>query len=232
MSAVKRGRACLVRASGAAHGLRGGPGAVVAAAVAVALGAALVTVIGAGWQAPAAAHISLLASDPAAGDRIGRLPGQVRLEFSEPVSAPAYVVLTAPDGERLDLQTVRIDGAVVVADLDEAGGPPVAGAHALIFRVVSSDGHPVSGRVDFTVGDAPQGSPGADPAGAGTRSGTSPSGGGRTSADPLPPTAGRAGSASGDRFRSVQVAVGVGLYLVAAALLLASVRGRRRGRSA
>lgn len=187
----------------------------------VAASMALAAVLGAGWSLPAAAHASLVASDPAAGQRFDRLPAGVRLEFSEPISAPAYVVVTAPDGSRADQGEARIDGGVVSVDL---GGTAPEGSYGLAFRVVSEDGHPVTGRIAFVVGDGPLDEAVPSPTG---------------SAEPAPPSADGDAPARGDRTEGaggddgglslgqVQVGAAVALFAVAGGLLLWS---RRRSR--
>lgn len=185
------------------------------AALATAL-VAVLAVVGAGWNLPASAHASLVASDPEAGQRFAALPEQVRLEFSEPISAPAYVVVTAPDGSRADQGEVRIDDAVVSVAL---GGSAPAGTYSAAFRVVSEDGHPVTGRIVFVVGDGPLDDEG--PAAASSTTAETPARPGGA-AEP-------AEDASGDGFSlgQVQVGVAVALFAVAGGLLLWSRRRTR-----
>lgn|SRR5690625_483107 len=99
------------------------------------------------------AHDQLVASDPAHDEQLDTAPDTIRLSYS---------------GEVLDLGT-----AVVLADQDQAqwptGEPQLAGRDVEVavldelpdgryevrWRVVSSDGHPISGVVPFVVGDPP-----------------------------------------------------------------------------
>ncbi|MCR1784380.1 copper resistance protein CopC [Nocardioides carbamazepini] len=185
------------------------------AALVAAVGTALVAVLAAGWSLPAAAHASLVGSDPDAGQRFERLPGQAQLEFSEPISAPAYVVVTAPDGSRADQGEARIDGGVVTVDL---GGAAPEGTYGLAFRVVSEDGHPVTGRIAFVVGDGPLDDtlPSAPAASTTPDAGTDRTPAARDEVDDGGPSLGQ-----------VQVGVAVALFAVAGGLLLWS---RRRPR--
>lgn len=187
------------------------------AALATALVAVLGSVLAAGWNLPASAHASLVGSDPEAGQRLDRLPERVTLEFSEPISEPAYVVVTAPDGSRADQDEVRVDGAEVSVAL--AGSAP-EGTYGAAFRVVSEDGHPVTGRISFVVGDGPldDEAPGAEPSASASAS--------ADAADPAP-AADRDGDDGGLSLGQVQVGVAVALFAVAAGLLLWS---RRRNR--
>lgn len=100
---------------------------------------------------PAAAHDELIASSPASGEALQSAPAQVDMTFSA--------------------QLMEIGAAVIVADGSDAdwvGGDPVIegdtvtvplldtmpdGAYEIRWRVVSSDGHPISGVIPFTVGD-------------------------------------------------------------------------------
>ena len=118
-----------------------------------ALATAFAAVVLSGWGLPASAHAGLVGSNPADGQRVEALPGEVRLEFTEPISTPAYVVVTAADGTRVDQGGVRIDGSTVSVTL--AGTGP-DGGYEIAYRVVSEDGHAVAGKVGFAVGtDAP-----------------------------------------------------------------------------
>lgn len=120
--------------------------------------------------APAQAHASLVASSPEDGASVATLPDEVSLTFSQEVRAPAYVVVTGPGGD-LAAGDPAIDGDTVTQAV--TAGP--AGDYSLTFRVVSSDGHPITGEVTFTVtegdGSTPDSSAVADDpevAGAGT----------------------------------------------------------------
>lgn len=103
--------------------------------------------------APASAHADLVSSNPKDGARLDTLPHHVRLEFSEDMQQPAYVVVTAADGSKVTTGKPAIDGTVVTQRLGK--GP--AGAYTVAYRAVSGDGHPVSGELSFRVAgsDAP-----------------------------------------------------------------------------
>lgn len=101
---------------------------------------------------PASAHDDLVRSDPAEDAALAAAPAEVTLEFSDEVLTLGAVVVVADasgadwvDGE-LDIR----EGSVV-AHLTE--GMPDAG-YEVRWRVVSADGHPISGLIPFTVGDA------------------------------------------------------------------------------
>jgi methionine-rich copper-binding protein CopC len=105
--------------------------------------------------APSAAfaHSNSVDSDPADDARVKTLPRVATVTFNEPVAQAAFA-LTEPGGQVVQVKA-SIDGAVVTASLPEAGPK---GDYLLAYRVVSADGHPVTGEVEFTVttGRAPQ----------------------------------------------------------------------------
>lgn len=109
---------------------------------------AVCALLGAG---PASAHAELTSTTPARGATVTGLPGQVSLTFSEPVARPVAVVVTGPDGGTVSRGGPRIDGGTVTQPV---AGSAAAGRYTVSYRAVSDDGHPVSGTVAFTVGDA------------------------------------------------------------------------------
>ncbi len=121
--------------------------------------AAVVTVLSVGWGGPAAAHATLQATSPADDATVAELPEQVGLTFSEEMSAPAYVVVTAPDGSAVTSGDPEVTGAEVAQPLDGAGE---RGTYTVAFRVFSADGHQVSGRFLFHVGERSEPAPAAD----------------------------------------------------------------------
>lgn len=103
---------------------------------------------------PAAAHARLLGANPEPGAVLDSAPARVELRFSEPVGLIAGSLrLFAADGRVTALDAHSRD-AVVSADLPALPD----GGYTIGFRVVSADGHPISGAVSFHVG-ATAGSP-------------------------------------------------------------------------
>jgi copper transport protein len=118
--------------------------------------AALLLMVGAGIAAasPAWAHASLVGSDPRDNAVVAEPPRQIVLTFQEPVQ-PAVLRLFDPNGSSTALTDVRTVGQTLVIT------PPqslVRGTHALSWRVISADGHPIGGTVIFSIG-APGGTP-------------------------------------------------------------------------
>lgn len=100
---------------------------------------------------PASAHDKLISSDPASDQRLAEAPVEVSLTFSADVlDMGAAVVVSDAAGTEWVSAAPTVDGPTVTAVLDP--GMPDAG-YEIRWRVVSSDGHPISGVVPFTVGD-------------------------------------------------------------------------------
>lgn len=117
---------------------------------------------------PALAHAGLIGTDPADGSVVPTAPATVSLTFSEPVSP-------AGDATRLfDAagQQVPVEVAVTDAVLALTPGAALAdGTYVVAWRVISADGHPISGGFRFSVGapsaqvvDAPDTEDRSDPA--------------------------------------------------------------------
>lgn len=128
----------------------------VAGAVALLLGAS-----------PAWAHTELESSNPAAESEVAQAPAEVTLTFTEAIPAgTARVTVTGPDGtDRAAGAPTGQDGTLTVP-LEPLGA---AGVYTIEYRVVSDDGHPVSGTVPFTLtapgpAAAPASAPAAVPA--------------------------------------------------------------------
>lgn len=119
--------------------------------------------------APASAHAALIRTDPANGAVLAQAPEEVRLTFNEPVRLTAEAVrLFDATGSPAPVEAVVRTKAVVV-DLPEGLED---GTHVLGWRVISYDGHPLSGNLTFSIGNASAGAvavPTGDGAGAGTR---------------------------------------------------------------
>lgn len=101
----------------------------------------------------AAVHATLISSEPAASSRVASSPRRVRLVFSEPIEGTLARVALVTAGEAPvslaaagDPTNVR----AVVAPVDSLA----PGSYRVEWRVVSADGHPVSGTFVFTVGDS------------------------------------------------------------------------------
>lgn len=104
----------------------------------------------AGVISPAAAHDALIDSSPKSGATVDTAPTEVTLTFAEPAGdavAPTIVV-TGPDGSQLESGAPLVEGTTIRQALLPTSEP---GAYDVAFRVVSADGHPISGAIEFTV---------------------------------------------------------------------------------
>lgn len=175
---------------------------------------------------PAHAHDELLGSDPAAGATVDGLPAELRLTFSGVIAAAAgasEVQVTDAEGTSLT------EGESTAQDnvLSQPLSGEASGAVTVLWKVVSSDGHPISGEFSFTVAGAPEPTETASPAPTET---TAPS---ETveptqTAEPTPP-ADESGSA--DVWPWIVLAL-LGLAAVAALVYVLVSRGRRDRQSA
>lgn len=102
--------------------------------------------------APAYGHASMVASTPEQGAVLDVMPDAVSFEFSEPMDPVAYVVVTAPDGSAVAVGAPEVSGDTVTQAVRDAG----AGTYLMAVKAVSEDGHPVTGRVEFAVGEPSQ----------------------------------------------------------------------------
>lgn len=114
--------------------------------------------LAAGALAPAGpvfAHAALISASPADGSVLASAPEQITLSFSEPVS-PLVLKLVAPAGDAVTLTRYVLRDSTLVIEAPAGLGQ---GAHALSWRVVSEDGHPVGGSVVFSIGQPSVGGP-------------------------------------------------------------------------
>ncbi|QDE35260.1 copper resistance protein CopC [Microbacterium foliorum] len=111
----------------------------------------------------ASAHDSLLASSPEADSTVDTLPAELTLTFSAKLideTGATEVVVTDPSGDSVTEGAATVEGAIVTQQLSTEAP---AGAYHVIWKVVSSDGHPTSGEFDFTVANSTEAAPTAEP---------------------------------------------------------------------
>jgi methionine-rich copper-binding protein CopC len=115
--------------------------------LAVAL-AAVVVLLGSGMPT-ARAHDELVATSPATDTAVPSPPASVTLEFSRAVQPlGTQVLVSGPDGTPVSSGAAEVQRATVVQPLS---GDAPAGVHTVVWRVISSDGHPLAGKFAFTV---------------------------------------------------------------------------------
>lgn len=139
------------------------------AAIAVLLGPAVLSPALVG----ASAHDQLVSVEPADGSSVEQAPPEVTLTFSaELIPVGTEVRVTGPDG------VLTTAPAQVVAEkvIQELPDELVPGQYSLAWRVVSSDGHPISGTTRFTLaGSSPSQASATDTASAATTPAQTPS---------------------------------------------------------
>lgn len=174
----------------------------------------------------AAAHTDLDTARPAADATLAELPSHITLTFSDPMTEKyAKVAVTAPDGKSAATEEPAVSGHEVTLALDPTSP---AGRYTVGYRVVSADGHPVSGSYSFTV-EAAAGSPAPSARGTGSEGAAVPRAAEKTAEETA------ADGVDGEPFGgTVPVLVAVGAPAAAAAAAAAAVGAyavrRRRAR--
>lgn len=111
---------------------------------------------------PAWAHSSVLRTEPGNGSTLATPPDRISLVFNEPVWTDyATVAVTSSDGRQVETgqpQVVETTLSVALPDV-------AAGGYHVTWRVVSADGHPISGEFSFTVAGGTGSAATAAPAG-------------------------------------------------------------------
>ena len=99
------------------------------------------------------AHSEFERSSPAASAQLDKAPRQVRLVFNQPISAKfARLSLTVGDAKPQQL-AARVSGPRVSAEVPPArqgdAAPGTVLRWTVGYRVVSADGHPIEGTIEF-----------------------------------------------------------------------------------
>ncbi|KJL42520.1 MULTISPECIES: copper resistance protein CopC [Microbacterium] len=183
------------------------------AALLLAFGVVLAT------ASPALAHDELLGSDPAADSTLDALPAQLTLTFSAEIAdddGASVVEVTDSSGSSL------VDGAPTVQDnvLTQPLAGEASGAVRVLWKVVSSDGHPISGEFSFTVTGAPTPTETASPTPTATTAPTE-------SAEPTPTVTSEPVADEGSSALPWIIAGVLALALIAAVVYLLVSRSRR-----
>ncbi|MFE5410338.1 copper resistance protein CopC [Microbacterium sp. NPDC056569] len=111
-----------------------------------------------GAASPAHAHDELIGSDPSANSTTATLPAQLTLTYSAEIAddeGASVVEVTDAAGTSLVSGTPTVRDNVLTQPLAGAA----SGAVKVLWKVVSSDGHPISGEFSFTVEGAPAPTP-------------------------------------------------------------------------
>ena len=174
----------------------------------------------------ASAHDALVSSSPAADESLEVVPAALTLTFNAKLiggEGATEVVVTDPSGASITDGPATVDGAIVTQPLTGSGP---AGAYHVIWKVVSSDGHPTSGEYSFTVTVGDDGAASETPSAAPTTSAPTTA----QTAAPAPtstPTA-DSGAASGASAWIWGLSIG-GILVIVALMLWYTMRTRKNG---
>lgn len=102
----------------------------------------------AGFAGGASAHAALVSVEPASGSMLAVAPKAVELRFNETVT-PGAIRLIDGKGKARDDAPISASGKTISVAIP-AGLPE--GTAVVSFRVISQDGHPVTGSVIFSIG--------------------------------------------------------------------------------
>ena len=161
----------------------------------------------------ASAHAELVKITPELNAQLSTAPKDVVLEFNEPVSTSfATVVVTTAAGVSMTSGKPMVVGAKVTQALNPR---LAAGAYRVAFRVVSADGHPVTGESGFTLRLASTTSPSMSAPSASSLA--TPS---AAVAEVTPAQGPNAGQGGGLSWSTLAITGAVGLLIVGAGVLL------------
>lgn len=99
---------------------------------------------------PAGAHSLLIASVPSAGAAVHGVPS-VSLRFNNRIEKKLSQIRLVPPGGEGRVLAVRVDGAVDALEAPLPPPPLPPGPYRVEWRVLSTDGHVVSGTFAFSV---------------------------------------------------------------------------------
>ena len=103
-------------------------------------------------QPSANAHVSVVSTSPQYQSSLDQLPDSVVIEFNSPLIVlgtknPNTLEVIDPNGSSITIGTIQVDGAKIQVSLNQEQA--VAGDYTVRYRVVSTDGHGVSGSYHF-----------------------------------------------------------------------------------
>lgn len=102
--------------------------------------------------APAAAHDELLSTTPQEGAVLETAPEQIELTFSGAIMDIGNEVRVMDStGESVTAGEPELDGTRVIQPMTNPGAQDET--YRVVWRVVSSDGHPIDGTFSYEVGD-------------------------------------------------------------------------------
>ena len=115
---------------------------------------------------PASAHPRYKTSNPASGAEVSSPPGEVYVEFTEPITAGSSMKITDPCGRAV----ATGDAQVTATSMTQAMAGSAAGTYSVYWRALGADGHPTEGEFSFSSSGGDP-CPGEEPASAGRSGG-------------------------------------------------------------
>ncbi len=100
---------------------------------------------------PAQAHDQLIGSNPKQGAKLDKQPEWIELNYSGEIQDIGTEIRVEKDGEDFSAGEITVEGRTVKSALPDDLKP---GDYTIAWRVVSQDGHPISGTVEFTILDS------------------------------------------------------------------------------
>lgn len=113
----------------------------------------------------AIAHAGVISSNPTEGQVLTEMPKEISVTFSEellllPEKQVNTLLLNPYDGPPINLINIRVEENNLIASLPRAQYSP--GRYEMAYRVISADGHEVSGIVSFSFKTSTEGVEKAD----------------------------------------------------------------------
>ena len=102
----------------------------------------------------AQAHSRVVSSNPTAGSTINKMPAAISLTANEELvklngKEISKISLIAPDKSAVKLGAIAANKLVIPAPILGKNLKP--GVYTINYRIISADGHPVSGTIKFTL---------------------------------------------------------------------------------
>lgn len=196
----------------------------------LALGIAIATL--AGPASPALAHDALIDTTPAAGAEVAAAPTEVSLTFSgeilDGVTSDAVVVsVVGPDDTMISEGDPVIEGATVTQALIP-NAPE--GRYSVTWRVVSSDGHPISSDFHYFVVAGSAAAPTATPTETPSPTPSSTASATPPTPDASEPAAYGGRATAGGEMLPIVLVTGIVIVLGGLVIVVLRLRGVRRTR--
>ena len=105
-------------------------------------------------QVIALAHAELESSDPAEGSVVEVMPKVITLTFGEKLLILGEenvntITLTTESGSAIPLSSIDVSGEIISTIVESTPDEFAPGKYLIQYRVVSTDGHPIKGEVEF-----------------------------------------------------------------------------------